>query len=133
MEAELRKINRRERVRKGQAMRFLGHCSPNIHSVYAAAHPSSVVNSQASDLAGARTEAKEFLARQDAGFIGWPPKPKNPREVLMLACYVNECRERRELHLADASILTERIRRLCRFLKRTDPMVQLANRSVGSS
>lgn len=88
---------------------------------------------RALDVALAKSQALAFLDRQDAGFIGWPPKPKCPSEVLMLACYVNECRLRKERHLVDAAILAQRVRSLSRFLKGGDPMVQLANQNAEPS
>ena len=78
-------------------------------------------------VACAKDEAATLLAREDAGFSGWPAKPQSPSEVLTLTLYVNECRNRRHWHLFDAAALAERIRFLSRFLKRSHPMIQLAN------
>lgn len=83
-------------------------------------------------VACAKDEVATLLARQDAGLIRWPAKPKTPGDVLKLACYLNECRRRRDWHLFDAAALAERIRFLSRFLKHGDPLVKLAEQASQS-
>jgi hypothetical protein len=94
-------------------------------------HPAA--HDRALDIAVAKSEAMALLARADAGRVGWPAKPKSDEDVLRLAFYVMGCRSRRDWLLFDAAALAERIRFLSRFLKHSNPMVQLANRNAGSS
>lgn len=91
--------------------------------------PRPAVNGHALDVALAKSEALALLAREDAGHAGWPAKPKSDRDVLRLAFYVEECRNRRDWLLFDTAALAERIRFLSRFLNRGDPLVKLAKQA----